>query len=164
MKGSQLAIIGGLALLLVFIAGGASANNTTVDLSSLSDTYGAGNVQRLQNLLNALGAAGLTSEQIRYMLSQALVETGLFTSNPNYNATDNDNNFAGISSGGNLKAYSNINAFVSDWINVLSQSPNYPIQATSITDFNNRLKANGYYTDDINTYGNNLTLYYNLLP
>lgn len=97
------------------------------------------------------------------MLCQILQETGLFTSNPNYNATDNDLNYAGISSGGNLKQYNSISDFVTDYIRVLNLPPNTPIDATSITDFNTRLKANGYYTDSATTYGNNLNAYYNIL-
>ena len=154
---------GALFLILFLKSNSSGAATSTFDLSSFNDTYGSDNVQRLQTVLNALVAAGYSGATLQFMLSQILQETGLFTSNPNYNATDNDNNYAGISSGGSLKQYNSVNDFVSDYISVLSQSPNYPIQATSITDFNNRLKANGYYTDSQTTYGNNLTYYFNLL-
>lgn len=154
---------GALFLVLFLKSNSGASASSSFDISSLSGTYGSDNVSRLQNVLNGLAAAGYSGLTLQLMLSQILQETGLFTSNPNYNATDNDNNYAGISSGGSLKRYNSISDFVSDYISVLSQSPNYPIQATSVTDFNNRLKANGYYEDSQTTYGNNLATYFNIL-
>lgn len=158
MKSSTVIIAGGLLVLLLFIS-----TPKAVDLSSLSDSYGSDNTQRLQNVGNVIAGYGISGDTLRYMLAQILQETGLFTSNPNYHATDDLNNYAGISSNGSLKGYNSINDFVTDYIRVLSLPNNYPIQATSITDFNNRLYANGYYTDSPTTYGNNLTYYFNLL-
>lgn len=154
---------GALFLVLFLKSTISTAAVSTFDLSSFNDTYGSDNVARLQTVLNALAQAGYSGLVLQMMLSQILQETGLFTSNPNYNATDNDNNYAGISSGGSLKAYNSVNDFVTDYVRVLSLGSNPPIQATDIVDFNNRLKANGYYTDSQTTYGNNLITYFNLL-
>lgn len=159
-------IIAGAALLAFMLLKPSSADAHTyegLDLSYLSD-YGAQDVQRLQNLLNELGTRGLSDLQIKMMLSQALQETGIFTdSSANYNAVDNMHNYAGISSNGKLKSYASISDFVDDWERVLNREPNRPIDASNISDFNNRLKANGYYTDSATTYGNNLKYYFNLL-
>jgi hypothetical protein len=165
MNSRTLAYIGGAALLLYLLSQSSSAgaaNSTIVDLSQFDNSYGADNVQDLQNLLNVLAVNGLTPLQIKMMLSQALQETGLFTNVTNYTAVGN-NNFAGISnSDGSLKTYPDIQTFVNEWINILS-SRNDPLDATNISDFNTRLYANGYYTDSPTTYGNNLTAYFNLL-
>jgi len=164
MKVSPL-ILAGVAVLAVVALSSSSggATNSDFDLSVLNGTYDPSNVQRLQNAINGLGGQGLSDQQILFMACQMLQETGLFTDNPNYNATDNDNNFAGISSGGSLKQYNSLSDFANDYVRVLNLQPNVPIDATSIGDFNTRLKANGYYTDSATTYGNNLNAYYNIL-
>jgi hypothetical protein len=50
-----------------------------------------------------------------------------------------------------------------DLVRILSFAPNYPIKATSVTDYAKRLKANRYYTDPETVYANALTKYYNFL-
>jgi hypothetical protein len=158
VKAQQILLFGGLALLAVVLM---SAGNTSgIDLSGLGD---AGAISRLQGVLNALASQGATTQQLKFMAAQMLQETGLLTDNPNYHATDTLLNYAGISSNGSLRGYNSLSDFATDYISVLSQGPNYPIQASSISDFNTRLKANGYYTDSAVTYGNNLNYYYNLL-
>jgi hypothetical protein len=152
----------GIAALLLFMS--MSSNNTEVDLSSLNDSYGADKVARLQTLLNALSGRGLTHQQILFLLSQALVETGLFNDYYNANAVENDNNYAGLSSGGSLVVYPTVSAFVDAWLSpVYLDKGSYPLQATSIDDYAVRLKTNGYFTDDLYTYQYNLEQYYNLL-
>lgn len=149
---------------LLLLSNSASATNTSspiVDLSNLDE--GADNIARLQNLEDTLQQNNLTDLQIKMMLAQALQETGLFTNNANYNATDNLNNYAGISNpDGSLMSFPDLQTFVTKWISVLSYN-NDPLGATNIVDFNNRLKANGYYTDSQTTYGNNLQIYFNEL-
>ena len=162
MKGQQIVLYGGIILLFILLSG--FTESSSVDLSGLVAQFGADNVQRLQNVANVLSGQGLTSEQVKYCLAQILQETGLFTGNPNYHATDALNNYAGISnSDGSLKQYSSINDFVTDYIRVLNLSPYYPIEAITIGDFNARLKGNNYYADSETTYGNALNYYYDLL-
>lgn len=165
MKGSQTAILIGAGILtfMLFSKTASARTYDGLDLDFLSK-FGADDVQRLQDLADELSTRGLSDQTIKYMLSQALQETGIFTDNSaNYNAVDNKHNYAGISYNGQIASYGSIPDFVDDWIRVLSKSPNYPINATSIQDYNSRLKANGYYTDSAATYGNNLNYYFNLL-
>jgi hypothetical protein len=159
MKGQTIAVIAGGILLLLLVSKRAGA----VDLSSLNDQFDAGRVARLQGVANELSARGITGDTLKFLLAQILVETGLFTNVANMNAVDNLNNYAGISSNGQLRAYGTISDFVDDYLRVLNLPNNYPIQATDINDFNARLKANGYYEDSATTYGNNLVYYFNLL-
>lgn len=164
MKNDSLILIGLAAVALVWYTskstGVAPAGN---GLASLNDSYGADNVARLQLLLDELNTWGLTREQILYLLSQALQETGLFTDTPNYHATDSLINYSGISFNGSLNSYASVHDFAVDWINRVLAFGSFPLQATSISDFNIRLKANGYYTDSSTTYGNNLASYYGTL-
>lgn len=162
MKGGQVAIVVAVAIGLILLST-KTANAGPVDLSSLNDQFGSDRVQRLQNVQNVLSANGLSDLQIKLLLAQILQETGLFTNVWNQNATDNLNNYAGISSNGNLKSYPNIQAFVADYLRVLNLPNAYPIDAVSVSDFNTRLKMNGYYTDSATTYGNNLNYYFNIL-
>lgn len=163
MKGQQIVIYGGIIVLFMLLSGFAKSSGA-VDLSGLIAQYGSDNVQRLQNVTNVLSTSGLSVEQLKYLLAQILVETGLFTGNPNYHATDTLNNFAGISnSDGSLKQYASINDFVTDYLRILNKAPFYPIEAITVDDFNARLKGNHYYTDSETTYGNNLNYYYSLL-
>lgn len=168
MKGNGLLILGaiGIGAYFVFKSGNANAATTTtgiIDLSTFEGDYGDYATSNLQNLQNVLNQQSLTPLQIKFMLSQALQETGLFTDSPNQHAVTQLNNFAGISNAdGSLKSYSSITDFVSEWIPLLTKN-NDPLAASTIADFNTRLKANGYYTDSATTYGNNLAYYFNLL-
>lgn len=159
MKGQGVII--GIAAVLLFVL--LTSAKPAIDLSPLSGQFGADNVARLQSVANALSANGISGDTLKYCLAQILQETGLFTNNPNYVATDQRNNYAGISSGSGYKVYNNVNDFVVDYLRVLNLPNAYPIDAVSIDDFNQRLKLNGYYTDSAVTYGNNLNYYFNLL-
>lgn len=165
MKSPNLIYIGAGVLALILIlksTGSSAATYSGLDLSYLSD-YGSDDVSRLQSVENELASRGLSDLQIKMMLAQILQETGIFTDQANYNAVDNLHNFAGISSNGHLRAYNSVSDFVDDYLRVLNLGGNPPLEAGSIADFNNRLKANGYYTDSKTTYGNNLNYYFNLL-
>lgn len=161
MKGQGILLIIAGGLLLVVL----TAARPAIDLSYLSDAYGADNVARLQKVANALSAQGITGETLKYCLAQILQETGIFTqSNANYHATDQLNNYAGISNAdGSLRAYPDVAAFATDYIRVLNKSDGYPVDAVSIDDFNARLQLNHYYWPITATYGTDLNIYYNLL-
>lgn len=172
MKSNAIIIVAIGVVFLMFLSGNASGAGIA-EFSGLVDIYGADKISRLQALYNAMQGKGLTGLQIKMMLSQAMHETGLLTTNPdlaNYNLMDNQNNFAGIrvnsrypqDPGNGYADYPDLDAFVNDWITILTFN-NEPINAYSITDFNTRLKANGYYTDNSQTYGNDLNQYFNLL-
>lgn len=165
MKPTQTALLVGAGILTFVLFSKKTAAHTYngLDLDYLSD-FGREDVTRLQNLANELSTRGLSDLQVKFMLAQALQETGIFTdSNANYNAVDNKHNYAGISYNGQIASYGSISDFVDDWVRVLSKQPNRPIDANSIDDYNNRLKANGYYEDSSSTYGKNLRYYFNLL-
>lgn len=144
----------------------------------LTDRYGADSVNALNTLYASLmratdpnTGAALNPQQIQFLLSQALLETGLFTDSPNWNNV-NHNNFSGIKAHGSYSAipgsglgyanYSTVDDFVDDWLNVLSNNME-PLEGSSLWDYNRRLKANHYYESDENQYLNNLDVYYTLL-
>jgi hypothetical protein len=167
MKSNGLLLIGALAVGFFLLSSFTGSATGPIDLSSLTNSYDPALVQRLQNLQSALSAAGLNSMQIQLMLSQSLLETGLFTSVWNQNATDNLNNWAGISNAdGSLKSYASLSAFVADYIPLLQKGAD-PIDATSTTDFVNRLYTNCYTGCPPQTpqsqYLANINLYYNML-
>ena len=135
-----------------------------LNLSSLSaQGVSQADINILQSLYQSLLNNNLSTQQCLFMLSQALFETGLLTSVANMNLINNNNNFAGLTDGqGNYNSYPSIDAFVSDWIGFLSKGAS-PITATSLTDYNNRLVSNHYYTDSPAVYLAGLTKWYNLL-
>lgn len=162
MKGETIAIIG-IGVIAFLLISKTASGASVYDLSYLNDSFDTDDVSRLQALADELVSRGLSDQQIKFMLSQALHETGLFTDSPNYNAVDNKHNFAGISRNGSISTYSSISDFVTDWLRVLNLGPNHPIDAGSISDFAGRLKANGYYEDTLSNYSTAINYYYNLL-
>ena len=144
-------------------------SNAIFDLSKLDSQYGAQNVQRLTNLyyvvsnsIDPTTGQALTAVQQQLLLAQALQESGLFTDNPNYKNVDQLNNYAGIARNGDYVGYPDLKSFVNDWLDILSTN-NQPIEAVTVPDFVTRLKANNYFTDNINTYMNNVQTYFNIL-
>jgi hypothetical protein len=165
MKGNTLIIVGVGILALLLFTNNASAATGALNLSSLIG-YNAYSTQAAVNTLNSiyqeLNSRGYTTTQILFMLSQILFESGLFTSVANYNLI-NQNNFAGLTVvGGGYAAYNSISDFCDAYIGFLTKGSN-PLGATSLTDFNNRLQQNGYYTENPTVYMNGLQSYYNLL-
>jgi hypothetical protein len=164
-KNSSFVWIGAAVLLaLVFSTKSAAANtaNGDLDLSSLSDAYGQDAVNRLNSIYAELLSRGYSTQQILFMLSQILHESGLFTDVANYGLM-NQNNYAGLTvTSGGYASFPNISAFVDAYEGFMTKWSD-PIGATSLTDFNNRLVANGYYTANPAAYLNSLQVYYNLL-
>jgi hypothetical protein len=171
-----------IALYLLFKSSTASAiptNNapegSSFDLSQLP--YSDNSLQALNNLYNALlnasnpdTGAQLSTLQQQFALSQALQETGLFTHSPNWSAI-NVNNFGGImpngkyqsGNGTRLANYPDIPTFVNAWLNLLTIR-NDPLQASSVSDFIQRLLSNGYIVQaDVASYQQGLPQYFNLL-
>lgn len=150
--------------------------NATFDLTQLTATYGADSINALLNLYTAIlntndpiTGSPLSSLQQQLLLSQAIHETGLFTSNPNWKNINSDNNYAGITAHGSYQGdasgyavYPSIQSFVNDWLNILSNG-SQPLEAVSISDFASRLKSNGYYTDSLSNYQNALQSNANIL-
>lgn len=162
VKTNDILIIGGGVLALMLLSKNSFA--TGVNFDSLKSKFNHDDVYRLQVVAEALARAGVDTGRIKMMLAQILHETGIFTdNNKNHRATDQLNNYAGISKNGQLKGYNTVDDFVVDYLRVLNLPSHHPIEATNITDFNDRLKANGYYTDSKSNYGNALNYYYNLL-
>lgn len=148
-----------------------SAATAVFDFGSLASTYGSDNVQPIQSLYTVLSNAGLTSLQVQLLLSQAIHETGLFTSNPNWKNVGN-NNMAGITahgsypadSGGTYAMYPDLNTFVNDWLSpAVLDKGSYPLNASSPLDFATRLKANNYYGDSLANYSADLQKWFNVL-
>lgn len=172
-------IIGGAAwFLLSSFKGKQGQHDSYFDLSQLSDRYSSDAVNALDRLYSSLARATdpntgkpLNPQQIQFLLSQALLETGLFTDSANWNNV-NHNNYAGIKAHGNYAAipgsslgyanYSSVDSFVEDWLNVLSY--NYePLEGSSLWDYVHKLKQNNYFESDENRYLDNLNFYYTML-
>jgi flagellar motor component MotA len=167
MKGNTLLIVGGAALLLLLLSntGAAAATTGVLNISSLIgyNTYATQDaINRLNSIYQELQSRGLTTMQILFALSQVLFESGLFTDVANYTRM-NLNNYAGLTVvGGGYASYNSISDFVDAYLGFLTKGSN-PLGASSITDFNNRLQQNGYYTENPAVYLNALNAYYNLL-
>lgn len=166
MKATPLVIAGIIALALFLSGNSATAAPTgALNVGSLVG-YNTYATQAAVNILNSiyqeLSSRGYTTMQILFMLSQILFETGLFTSVANYNLI-NQNNFAGLTVvGGGYAQYNSVSDFCDSYIGFLTKGAN-PLGASSLTDFNNRLQQNGYYTENPTVYLNGLQSYYNLL-
>lgn len=166
MKGNTLLIAGAALILLLLITNPAQANTSgMLNISSLIgfNQYATQDaVNRLNNIFQELQSRGFSTMQLLFMLSQILWESGLFTDIANYGLM-NQNNYAGLTNiGGGYAAYNSISDFCDAYIGFLTKGSD-PLGATSITDFNNRLQANGYYTEKPTVYLNGLQTYYNLL-
>lgn len=162
-KNSMLLIALGVAAVFVLMStqSASAATNLSIDLSGLPDPNGDV-ANYLPSLESEMMSRGYTREQMLYMLSQILHESGMATNIGNEHLMG-QNNFAGLTaSTGGYAAYNSISDFMDAYDGFLTKW-NDPIGATSLTDFNNRLVANHYYTDNPTTYLNNLTYYYNLL-
>jgi hypothetical protein len=146
---------------LLLISNTASAT-PLIPLTSLSDQYGADAVNRLQSIENQLQQRGLTAQQIKFALSQILFESGLFTDVANYPLM-NQNNYAGLTTtSGGYASYNSIADFTDAYLGFLTKGA-APIDAMSLTDFNSRLVANHYYTENPEIYYNGLLTWYNVL-
>lgn len=157
-KNTGLIIASGAVLLLILSTKTANAATQGGNLQ-LSDLT---NNENLNAIYGELLIRGYTDQQILYMLSQILFETGMLTDVANYHLMS-QNNFAGLTNvGGGYAAYNTISDFVDAYDGFLTKNNN-PLGASSLADFNTRLRANGYYTEDPNVYYNGLLHYYNLL-
>ncbi len=151
-----------LALLLLSKSGNAAAPNGSLSLNDLSDRYGQDAINRLNALYAEMLSRGYSDQQILFMLSQILFETGLFTDAPNFHLM-NQNNYAGLTAvSGGYAAYNSISDFLDAYDGFLSKGSD-PLGANNLTDFNNRLLKNHYYTENPGVYYNGLLSYYNLL-
>lgn len=149
-------------ILLAAFSGSVSATPLTYDAQSLANRYGTDAVNRLNNLYYEYSTRNLSDQQIKFMLSQNLFETGLFTNVANYTLMD-QNNYAGLTvASGSYASYNSIADFTDAYLTFLTKGSN-PLGASSLSDFNSRLQQNHYYTEDPQVYYNGLLTYYNLL-
>lgn len=155
-------IIAGIAILALASKTASGAASGNLDISYFSDQYGSDVAARISALYSELLSRGLTNQQILFALSQMLQESGLLTDMANYNLMDN-NNYAGLTTtSGGYAAYNSISAFIDAYLGFVTKGSD-PIAAGSLSDFNNRLVANHYYTANPADYLKRLTSYYNLL-
>jgi len=154
--------ISAFILLAVMVSNAAAPGATQFDLSYLSTQFGQDAVNRFNSLQKEYFSRGLTTEQVKYALAQDLFESGLFTDVANYSLM-NQNNYAGLTDmGGGYASYNSISDFVDAHLGFLQKGSD-PIGAGTLSDFNNRLIQNHYYTENPQTYYNGLLTYYNLL-
>lgn len=142
-------------------------------------------------IIGALQDLGLNDEQIKFALSQILLETGQFSTKSNVFKLNN--NYSGIkfinkpiqvavkgspvppservspaNSPINWYAkFSDVGAWAKDYVRILNLKKNKPLQAVSIDDFHKRLTANKYYDTskqkNIDNYLKNLRYFYTRL-
>ncbi|MET0461917.1 MAG: hypothetical protein ABW007_02140 [Chitinophagaceae bacterium] len=161
MKSTTLLLITGAIVILV-VKSASGSTGGSFDLSALDD-YGSDRIGPLKDLANELKSRGFSDLQIKLMLSQAMHETGILTDNNyNRNAVEVKHNFAGISPGGTIATYYSVSDFVDAWESILSRGTRPPLDAVSPSDYAQRLKANGYYTDSLDNYSSALNYYFNL--
>jgi hypothetical protein len=133
-----------LALLLVSGAANANTVNGDLDLSSLESDYGSDAVNRLNSIYAQLLSRGYSTQQILYMLSQILFESGMFTPSGGNQGLMNQNNYAGLTVvGGGYASYPSVSAFIDAYLGFMTKGSD-PVDANSLNDFNNRLVQNGY--------------------
>lgn len=152
----------------------------------------APSVQLKLNVLNdSLINAGIPEEKRRFLISQILFETGKFTAKSN--VAKLNNNFTGIKwinkpyqkarqgssvpmserkspANNPLNFYAlfdSFDAWAQDYKRILSTFGSKPIEATTLTDFVNRLAKNKYFDttrpDAIKNYYNGLKYYFDKL-
>lgn len=144
--------------------------------------YGKAKAQQFDIIYNTLVKLNLSPILIKYIIAQVMHETGVLSSTQsltkyyNYSGITWGNNARQIATGAykapivqpenkkiSYAAYPAPINWAKDLVRILSFAPNYPIKATSITDYAKRLKANNYYTASETAYANSLTNFYNFL-
>jgi len=55
--------------------------------------------------------------------------------------------------------FASLKDWLTDYLRILNRAPNYPLKATSLTDYVTRLKSNGYFTDSAQNYLKGLAKY-----
>lgn len=116
-------------------------------------------------IISGLDAIG-KSDKLPYVLAHAAHETGLKEGHVTH-----VNNYTGIKynkqklaydsgikspEGNNYAGYDTAESWAKDYLRILSKYKSKPLEATSVTDFAQRLKAAGYYTDSLTNYTNGL--------
>jgi hypothetical protein len=174
----------GITFILFFLSKIVNPKNENMLLKEFKD-----NVRlKLIVIIEALQNLGLNSEQVKFALSQILLETGQFGKSSN--VVKLNNNYSGIkfinkpyqvavkgspvppgervtpeSSPINFYAkFSDVGAWAKDYVRILNLKKNKPLQAVSIDDFHKRLTANKYYDTsnkkNIDNYLKNLHYFY----
>lgn len=155
----------GIGLLLMVGAtskAAAAAQGGFLSFDNLADQYGSQTTSILVSIYNELIIRGYTETQILFMLSQILFESGLFTDVANWRLIQ-QNNFAGLTRvSGGYAAYNTISDFVDAYDGFLTKGAD-PLAASNLSDFNSRLVANHYYTENPAVYYNGLLHNYNVL-
>lgn len=164
MKTNGILVAGAVLLGLLLLSKNSDAETPagSLNLGDLSGRYGQDAINRLNALYAEFLSRGYSDQQILFMLSQILFESGLFTDVANYSLM-NKNNYAGLTNvAGGYASYNSISDFVDAYEGFLSKGYD-PLDASNLTDFNNRLVKNHYYTEEPGVYYNGLLSYYNLL-
>lgn len=151
----------GIAVIAVFAyLKGSAIPVGDISISSLTSDPDA--QSRLNGIYGAMLNNGWTTIQCLFGLSQCLFESGLLTGGGNYPLM-NQYNYAGLTSTvGGYASYSSYQDFVNNYEGFLTKGSN-PLGASTLTDFNNRLVQNGYYTENPTVYYNGLKGYYDEL-
>jgi len=114
----------------------------------------------------ALKNKGLSNQQIGWVMAQIAFETGHYKNK----SSINDNNLSGIKYFGQKNAtpgtpapknegtapyarFATIDDWANDYLRIMKTVGKFrPLEATDSTEFVKRLKANGYFGGDLNTY------------
>lgn len=170
----------GIGAALLFISSKASAASSTV-FNSLVPSYGATKVNMLYGAYNALRRIGLSGLKLKLATSQAMYETGMFSTTSI--AAYQDNNYTGIlwinnpsvqknatkgqpadSPGHYWAHFTTVDDWAVDFYRILNLPSYRPIQnATDPISFAHLLKLNGYYTGSETTYAAGVNYYFGVL-
>ena len=179
-KQTKIAIITALLFVAIFVLSKkAKAKSMTGNLSFIKNQDA---LNKFNSVHNALKNAGFTGDTLRFALAQMLHETGAFTSKSKV-FTDN-NNASGImfinkpslqknavkgtpfpaNEGKYFYAkFATLTDWAKDFRRILSLGVNKPANATTLSEYVSRLKANKYFTDSEKNYLAGTTRYYNLI-
>lgn len=166
-------VIGLIALGFVLMGFEGGTGTVSADAFLSLTQYTSQQIYLMQQGYQALIDAGFTPPVLKMAMAQAMFESAAFSGNievqnVNFSAIVFINNPAvQINATQGTSDFANF-ATIDDWANdfyrVLNLGPGYPINATSLSDFVNRLEQNNYFGNgDPTAYLNGVTYYYNLL-
>lgn len=171
-----------IAVVILAIFGFSLFSKKSMIKDAILKKYGDLRAAKFFRVYAAIKSLNLTAKQNLFVMSQIMLETGIFSSR--VKVFDLNNNASGIyfsgsaaqlangatrgslrpaSEGGNYANFKNLDDWAKEYLRVLNKG-SFPLTANTITEFNEKLVENRYY--DIRgaaQYLKNLTFFYNFL-
>jgi hypothetical protein len=126
-------------------------------------------------IANVLNRRGVNMDRLPLIMAQVAHETGNFR----HRLGTQYNNVSGIKyspksaikgesdsgvkspEGNNYSKFDSLGTWAERYYNIVNRGPAFPLQATSVADFADRLKRNRYYTDTVANYTKGLQSWHN---